>query len=462
MSKIIVDPFTGEPVAASATAQQAQSATGLAGQAAIGDPNSLAFRMLGHFPTATAVTGWNIHRGVNTVMGGNFNRGQRFGALGNRPGVMGSVVNTLSPTRFTSFSSARSLMAEPNGASYTPFNFLGSWGNKGAERLAKRAVSSTDTKFAGKALGGLLGFSDAQKADLQKSLAPYASGEQRVFDGGVLARLGVSSRLGSMANKDKMGRRDVKRLAKTMHSMNQMGLPIGDIQGARSVLDRAGKGASVRSVANEMQDKMSPKMLRNAARAAQGGMLSSFNGRFTQRIAGFQAGMSNATGMLGKAGQEVFDESFFRSRTQMRLGVKEHFPDMKVSDALSKGAAGKGKMAVQSAFKKGGMGLAARLGGSAALTLASGPFAGFVGTALTVHALASMGLELAKSGAELGKDAAKSFQGQIQKPIMGMGYRDNAINATSRARGLTAIQESRLNARNALGHEAGMLARHFG
>jgi hypothetical protein len=98
----------------------------------------------------------------------------------------------------------------------------------------------------------------------------------------------------------------------------------------------------------------------------------------------------------------------------------------------------------------------------------------FVGQAWAVASTAYMAYQVAKTGATLVKDlvidpAAKmvqqgfnSFKGQIDKSPFGMGYRDNTVAATSRARGVQAIQNSRLNARSVLGSEAGMMHAHFG
>jgi hypothetical protein len=54
------------------------------------------------------------------------------------------------------------------------------------------------------------------------------------------------------------------------------------------------------------------------------------------------------------------------------------------------------------------------------------------------------------------------MKGTINKPLFGMGYKDTEVAATSRARGVMAIQNSQLNARSALGSEASMMAAHFG
>jgi hypothetical protein len=69
---------------------------------------------------------------------------------------------------------------------------------------------------------------------------------------------------------------------------------------------------------------------------------------------------------------------------------------------------------------------------------------------------------LAGAGIKTAFGAAQSTLGSINKGVMGMGFKDNAVAATSRQRGVMAIQNSRLNARSALGSEAAMLNAHFG
>jgi hypothetical protein len=70
--------------------------------------------------------------------------------------------------------------------------------------------------------------------------------------------------------------------------------------------------------------------------------------------------------------------------------------------------------------------------------------------------------KLVAGGVNLAKDAVKSMQGSMNKPMFGAGFKDNEIAATSRSRGVMAIQNSRLNARSLLGSEAAMMAAHFG
>jgi hypothetical protein len=90
------------------------------------------------------------------------------------------------------------------------------------------------------------------------------------------------------------------------------------------------------------------------------------------------------------------------------------------------------------------------------------PGLNLIATASLVYDLGKMGGELVKSGVNLARDAVKSMKGSIDKPMFGMGYKDNEVAATSRSRGVMAIQNSRLNARSMLGSEGSMMAAHFG
>jgi len=64
--------------------------------------------------------------------------------------------------------------------------------------------------------------------------------------------------------------------------------------------------------------------------------------------------------------------------------------------------------------------------------------------------------------AKLMSDASRSFEGGLRVGIMDQGFKDNEVTMTSRARGVQAIQNSRLNSRSILGAESGAMAAHFG
>lgn len=85
-----------------------------------------------------------------------------------------------------------------------------------------------------------------------------------------------------------------------------------------------------------------------------------------------------------------------------------------------------------------------------------------IAAASFIYDIGQMAGEVVKSGINLAKDANKSLQGAITKPTFGMGYKDTEAAATSRSRGVQAIQNSRLNARSALGTEGAMMAAHYG
>lgn len=90
------------------------------------------------------------------------------------------------------------------------------------------------------------------------------------------------------------------------------------------------------------------------------------------------------------------------------------------------------------------------------------PGLNIIGAAMMAYDIGKMAGDVVKSGINLAKDATTSMKGSISKPLFGMGYKDTEAAATSRARGVMAIQNSQLNARSILGSEAGMLAAHFG
>lgn len=115
---------------------------------------------------------------------------------------------------------------------------------------------------------------------------------------------------------------------------------------------------------------------------------------------------------------------------------------------------------------------AARFGAAAAVNVIPG-----IGQAVSLGLTAWMIYDLAKLGGtligagikgavNLGSEAVRSIEGSINKAPMsgftGMGYRDTEAAATSRRRGVMAIQNSRLNARSVLGAEAPLMHSHFG
>jgi len=139
-------------------------------------------------------------------------------------------------------------------------------------------------------------------------------------------------------------------------------------------------------------------------------------------------------------------------------------PGTAVDDAMNAINSKTVRKAAGSAFKAGEKKVAVKLAGryaAAQYAKVSGPL-NIVGTAAVAYDLGKMAATGIVSAGNFAKEAVKSMQGSMRKPLFGMGYQDNEVAATSRSRGVMAIQNSRLNARSMLGAEAGMMAAHFG
>jgi hypothetical protein len=136
------------------------------------------------------------------------------------------------------------------------------------------------------------------------------------------------------------------------------------------------------------------------------------------------------------------------------------------------GAAQMSKQVIQKGFietlgYKGAAHAAAVGGGRVALVvggqalLKAMPGLNMIFAADLAYQLAKLGGMGVKGAINFGKDAMKSMQGNINGGMFGT-YKDDEVRATSRARGVMAIQNSRLNARSLLGSEGAMMAAHFG
>lgn len=167
---------------------------------------------------------------------------------------------------------------------------------------------------------------------------------------------------------------------------------------------------------------------------------------------------SGPSGIIGE-----LDDAGHLARTFM--GGNGYFAD--ATNVLKGGTksirATSGRLA-REAFKAGDKATAAKMGGQYLSTYGKA-----AGKAFSAYGYATLAYDVGKGignmmmgGVNFAKDALKSMQGTINKPIFGAGFKDNEVAATSRARGVMAIQNSRLNARSMLGSEGGMMAAHFG
>jgi hypothetical protein len=166
-------------------------------------------------------------------------------------------------------------------------------------------------------------------------------------------------------------------------------------------------------------------------------------------------GFSGAGGLMGEAEKGALKAVGHFETAAAKIGLEGPGMGRLLEGSVLKNMGGRDVLRTL-ATKEGATVLGAR---AAAMAI---PGLNVVATASMLYDLGKMAGEVVKSGINLSRDAAKSMKGSINKPLFGMGYKDTEAAATSRARGVLAIQNSQLNARSALGNEAALMAAHFG
>lgn len=191
-------------------------------------------------------------------------------------------------------------------------------------------------------------------------------------------------------------------------------------------------------------------------------LASSLAGAGTRKMAGYARG---AMGYGRAAAYEGLDDT---AKKGARLAEKQFLAAFRSAGLGNRTAAYTAMQAGNLYGTIGAKGIAqmATSGGAKVLAARGAALAvpglNVLATASLVYDLGKMAGEVVKSGINLARDADKSIRGSIHKPMFGMGYVDTEAAATSRARGVMAIQNSRLNARSMLGSEAAMMAAHYG
>lgn len=446
---MLVDPSTGEPISLSTTALDmgvGSSAGFMSSQAAMGmgaQPGGRLVEAFAHMPAASHVMGWNAMRGSQTIL-----KGART-SRNMKAGIKSSVNVTLNPKHWLRMPTYDALDTVARGdRGYTPFQMLsGKWVNNRLGSLAQR--SST----------------------LQKMLTPaqiesIKGGEKlQMVGGGFMSRLTASARIGwSSESKANKVRKNIARFVEGS----------GEDKVYSSLTSKLGKNF----------ERATPGDLAHAQMSTVKGAASQYMGGYFQ---GSMFGTENATmrtfleqgikknytmgaekavehlggaGLKHVGGRVVADVGTDVGRTLISEGLAKEGQTIGFR-TLARAA---GNNAVKEALGEGAGKVLMKAGLSrAASTLGMWiPGVNVVMTAMMVHDLTEMGIAGFKGSMEFGKEAMKSFQGAMYKPVMGMGYRDTEVAATSRARGVQAIQASRLNARSVLGNEASGMAAHFG
>lgn len=377
---------------------------------------------------------------------------------------------TARPRALSRYSSLGMFNAAENTASYSPFQALAKYGGN----QAKKSQAFRDAFYGGKEIGkeeqvfqrGMLSMITAgRKADILEGKAKFSAGGQ------------AENRA---ARKVLKAQEQVKRLA----IMNNPSIAVGSqVNAARSVtaaggynrvgmsgmtatqrLAQARTAATAPGLVTSVADDsiLGRALAGNAGKVGLTGdlMIDAMKTPGAQGVGGaMRTLMGQGKYMTSAAGKEGGRLITTKMEQAIFKGIGS--PSMHLAgDFFQKGAfktfGVKGTMQIASKSATG----AAMIGGRTAMMAIPG--LNVLATAALVYDLGKMGGELVKSGVNLAKDAVKSMKGSIDKPIFGMGYKDNEVSATSRSRGVMAIQNSRLNARSMLGSEGSMMAAHFG
>lgn len=436
----------------------------------------LAFRMMENLPGIAASLGFAQNRATNTLMRGGFMDNRRMG-----PGKLGGFTKSgeLIQPRASAYYGSSARRARLAGAAGTSEGkmALGKGSRVNHLTARPRALSRYNSlamfnaadesafyspfQMAAKVAGGRAVKNEAFKKAVYGAAGP-AEGEQ-VFQRGMASMMLAGRRTDILERKAIGGSgRATAKLAKAQEQVRRLALmnnPSIATAGTTGVLapgkiaqgsflgKQIGTGSSniVAGNVGLTGNLMASAGANTASRFMQGygrgalGMIDA-GGLTGDSLRGAQKAVSHlATALekqgLSKSGAIVADKAF-------KQGVIKTIGLKRTAQAV--------------ATKEGAMALGTRAG------LMAIPGLNLLATASLVYDLGKMGGELVKSGVNLARDAVKSMKGSIDKPMFGMGYKDNEVAATSRARGVMAIQNSRLNARSMLGSEGSMMAAHFG
>jgi hypothetical protein len=178
-------------------------------------------------------------------------------------------------------------------------------------------------------------------------------------------------------------------------------------------------------------------------------MIRPLAGAFEKNAALYNRALSRNLGSMGS-----------HLAPSMAEGVVGHRMGLMATEVIEKGIIKSlGARGAMQAVKSGGARVGMAVAGEAAL--AAIPGLNLIFAADMAYQLAKLGGLAVKGAINFGKAGVTSMQGNISGGLFGT-YKDDEVRATSRARGVAAIQNSRLNARSLLGSEGAMMAAHFG
>lgn len=423
-------------------------------------------------------------RSSGMFLGGNsrFNFMQNFAkkraAKANAaPFVTQSLNTNFRLKAFNRLSSLTSLTGDKSLGFYTPFQTLSNISNSAVERLPSvrnflGRMSGTPLNDGDKAFsGGILGRIESinRLNNIESTIARGAGSGS-----GFLGRRQAAKHGRALAQRAKIVDNIARVQSLANPAMNAVvnnpaAIAAGRSAATRAVTPRGLAGARTAAVDDAITNSIARA---NAVRIADDPIKAVAStmtvGKISNAITSYYAGVVDPANMT-KA------QKLIAKRVTGRLGGVGGFASF--SDDFTAGGKYAGNfmartfggtkmmtMAAQYLQSGGSRAVAAKFAAMGATRAVGGLMTpiGFLSMGQLVYDIGKGFGKIASRGVNFAKDAMKSMQGSINKPMFGAGFKDNEVAATSRSRGVMAIQNSRLNARSLLGSEAAMMAAHFG
>lgn len=403
------------------------------------DPEAVAPSFMEMYPRAKASAGLKSLRGTNTILSGGSGVGQRW-TTGSKLNPNGSWWGTTregwaqarytKPRNWRRFGTQdyfhhKGAMVQPGGkgAVYNPF-----YAAAGVNWVGRSIMGEGNSKRH------LLGKTVAQKLQDKGVLSPGSE----VISKGFVSRVSAAGRTMNMSDA---------AFARHASSLNTFLTGAGYSDSAAAAALKGGQGATA------------------------GALLTSGGGSISGRVGGFLSGGTGAHQIgLGKSGKvrtlASTHELFSAQRGQAvardmfeKIGLdsgKKYTARQMASAGLKAAKGATGAATKLSVAAKGVRLVGARVG------MLAIPGVQVVGAALMAKDLAKLATWSVGKVAEVGADTMRAFQGDLKTGILQQSFKDTEATMTSRARGVQAIQNSRLNSRSILGNEAGSMHAHFG
>lgn len=195
--------------------------------------------------------------------------------------------------------------------------------------------------------------------------------------------------------------------------------------------------------------------------AARTALLRSLPGPGGQYVGGYVNALRDPARLLSGDAKKLGISDEFRSGTVTARRALLKYGGLGEEQVAGKIGMKVGAEAISGAVEKfgvkAGLSTASALGVRGALSAV--PYVNVAMWALTAYDITKA---LVPGSAKFAVDAFRSYQGWGSRGTFGAPFKTNEASLTSRSRGVSAIQNSRLNARSVLGSEAGGMSAYFG